>query len=853
MTFNKKKLNWKEYIKYNPKSNEKDNGNRIFSYDKETLVNKLLDISNSIIGKKIDPQQSLLDNGLDSLGSIALKNKITEHLNIDLPNAYIFEYPTIIAISDYILSQNQTTSPLSKTLNTNTNTSNHPIVIIGAGLGGLNFAYILKRNGLDVVILEKKSNIGGVWQKFANSFSQLQIDSPAYSFDSSEADSLSSYNWQKLFPTREEILTNASQLQKDLNIDLRLNTEVKSVTKISQSIYEIIYEENSIEKRITTSGIVAMTGGLHKSKDRSFSGIEKYKGILAYGISNDIDPKSFAGKKVVIVGHGAYAVENARTAIQFGASHVTILCRQRNLILSSFCNYFLNSSPTTVSIDDIVALMTPFYHACGVDISEIPSLSKDELGNYMLNQTTVPPGSDIYFLAQILGKLSIVVDEIGAVEEYAIKTKKNKILHTDILITCLGFDTDLDLLKNIFGSATTVSGLWINGDPNIITYNDGAQIPRHVKSLMCSSYLFFVQCFAKAYIKYRTDIDEFEKILSRLTISDNSSTLEERIIIALWEFIEPAKKNLSVKTMVQFPLHKFVENRIDEWNGYLKTLAPERNYDLQNLLKPFFTLMKVRDPENLVYNTYEKNKHFIQAKKRKVNILFLPGQGTNAYLAHTLLHRTGWLHQEYLDFTILDPPFTLPAFTNDIQLEKLGLDQLVKEKIYDKNETYKEWKFGFDALYAYHERNVPILQTKEDKDHLKRSIDYLAEFMKENNHIDAVAGFCEGSTIASIALHLQARGSAQNMNGIKFFIAISPWRSPFHEAEKFYSAKQKFSQIPTLQINGLNDMPVFISAAPKFQKDFKNIELYEHPGQHVYPMVTPNLKRKIKNIIINSI
>ena len=50
---------------------------------------------------------------------------------------------------------------------------------------------------------------------------------------------------------------------------------------------------------------------------------------MTYGLQGDIDAKTaFRGKRVVIVGNGAFAVENARTALMHGASRVTLVCRR---------------------------------------------------------------------------------------------------------------------------------------------------------------------------------------------------------------------------------------------------------------------------------------------------------------------------------------------------------------------------------------------------------------------------------------------------------------------------------------------------------------------------------------------
>jgi hypothetical protein len=55
-----------------------------------------------------------------------------------------------------------------------------------------------------------------------------------------------------------------------------------------------------------------------------------------------------------------------------------------------------------------------------------------------------------------------------------------------------------------------------------------------------------------------------------------------------------------------------------------------------------------------------------------------------------------------------------------------------------------------------------------------------------------------------------------------------------------------------LQIVDENDMPVCLAAAPHFFKDFAKANEYRHPGQHVYPPLTPKLESKLHELLSTS-
>ncbi len=814
------------------------------------ILETLRQIVEETAGQSLADDVPVLDNGLDSLGSVSLRNRIVAQFKVELSAAFIFDYPTINAMAKYLSSITVSIAPEALA---EAAVSSLPVLVLGAGIGGLSFARQLEKAGTPVIVMEAAAQAGGVWRTLANTSSKLQIDSPAYDFDSTAMPVADDHRWGVSFPGQEAILQGCAATADSLKGPVHFNTRVTKVESAQNGEYRVTYQQAGVENTMRVGGVAAMTGGLHHPVRHIFPGEQQFTGHIGLGVANDVPLTLYKGANVVIVGHGAFAIENMRTALENGATHVTILCRKRQMVFSTFCNWLLNASKGVMPVSDVVEIMRPFYQACGIKMEELESLVKDKNGDWLLDQTTVPAGSDLYFLAQILGKLRVRVGEIAEFTPDAVLTQAGENIPADIVLKCFGSDTDSRILPSIFGENVTVEGLWINGDPNLFTYNDGAQVPRKVKSLMCSSYAFFVQSFAPAYLRFRKHPQDFTRALSRINNEDSPNSYTERILIELWDDIEPAKRTVAERTMELCPFDRFQVEREREWQHYISLLTAKSSLpgrELWSFLHPTLSIHQRRNPSLPA----EKRSHhpllgslsvFVPKRRR---VLFLPGQGTNGRLARTLLDRTGWLERSHLDFVIPDAPYEMPAFTNEEQLRQIGLDGLVGIGLYDKTAIYREWRAGFEALFEAHHFGKPIPVSESLRLQWEFTLGYVREVLRQHGPFDGIAGFCEGSAVASVALHRQQQGYDLGLDKMQFFIAMSPWRSPLHDKEGLFNSGTKLS-IPTLQIMGKNDMEVFLAAGPQFAQDFANLIEFQHGGQHVYPSFTPGLGSKLRELL----
>lgn len=835
------------------------------------------------VGRHIEDDATLSESGLDSLGSVLLRNRIASDLRVVLPTEYAVESADVRSLVGYVFEQmrkrsservpaprepgqqkpvqqkpvqqkpvQQKSAHRTPDASWEPAPSRLPVLVIGAGLGGVGFARRLEKMGVAAIVMEKRDRVGGVWSTLANKHSRVQIDSPAYSFDSALPTVHGDHRWRSVFPVRDEVLQQANAVSSELKEPIRFNCEVVSVKKVREREYEAVYLQGGVTKSVRVSGVAALTGGLHRPVQHRFRDEHLFTGHVGLGVADDTPPEKFTGASVVIVGHGAFALENMRTALENGARHVTIVCRRRNLVVSTLCNWVINSSEAATPLNDVVDIMRPFYELCGVDMESLPSLSRDADGSFVLDQSTVPAASDVYFLAQALGKVTVVESEIDHVSARSVVTESGREVKADVLVKCLGSDTDRTILSRIFGEDSEVKGLWIDRDPNLFVYNDGAQIPRKAKSLLCSSYVFFLQAFAEAYLHFRENTAELEALFARIAVEDSSRSSSERLLVELWDFIERAKRNVASRTAELCPFDRFQREREAEWQAYSALMGEtaDEGEGLWSMIPPTLSLLHRRDPASPVERRV-RHEDFgsvsIYAPRRH-RVLFLPGRGTDGRLARAMLKKAGWTRREDLEYVIPDAPYPMPAFASAEQLEIRGLDSLAEEGLYDVTGTYREWKAGFPELWNRYHGTPGDMEDADPGTALDSVLRYLRSVAEAHGPFAGVAGFGEGAATASAALHHQALGIDVGLGDVRFFIAMSAWRSPAHERAGVFE-KTRPIDVPVLQTLGEREMDVFQAAAPVFGRDFRKVFEYRHLGKHAYPSLTRSLDQKLNRLL----
>jgi len=324
------------------------------------------------------------------------------------------------------------------------------VVIVGAGVTGLQSAWMLVQCGVKVTVFEKQDGAGGVWKQFANDGSRVQVPEPAY----------------RLPPVQRVLTTHSSKQEvlheledtvdwlRDAGASVVFGVTVAKVNDSSQSVV-VEYLQAGRRGVLTADHVIFCVGGLQEPRKISYPGESVFKGTIVYGVGGEPDKVNVRGKHVLILGLGSYAVENGRECLYRGAEHVTFLARSRTRMVTDLGDHLVlrgQKPATEVALD----MLSEAYERCSVTDVMPPEIQefkfqKDLVSLYCTgeNRALQNPTSDAFFVGHALGKMNTVMGEVAEVLADGVKTTSGQKINASVVIKCLGFEGPQALLQTL--------------------------------------------------------------------------------------------------------------------------------------------------------------------------------------------------------------------------------------------------------------------------------------------------------------------------------------------------------------------------------------------------------------------
>jgi len=204
----------------------------------------------------------------------------------------------------------------------------HDAIIVGAGISGLYQLYRLRQLGLQVLVLEAGTGVGGTW--YWNRYPGARFDSESYSYGYSfSQELLAEWDWTEHFSPQPETLRYLNRVADkfDLRRDIRFRSRVKTAHFNDETRnWDLTLEGGG---RFRSRFQITAIGVLSAHVMPRIAGVDTFKGQSFHTARWPREPVNFEGRRVAVIGTGATGVQTIAEVAKT-AGHLTVFQRTPN-------------------------------------------------------------------------------------------------------------------------------------------------------------------------------------------------------------------------------------------------------------------------------------------------------------------------------------------------------------------------------------------------------------------------------------------------------------------------------------------------------------------------------------------
>jgi cyclohexanone monooxygenase len=201
-------------------------------------------------------------------------------------------------------------------------------VIVGAGFAGMYMLHRFRGLGLNCVVFEAGSGVGGTW--YWNRYPGARCDTESVEYSYSFSDEIQQeWEWTERYPTQPEILRYANWVadKLDLRRDIVLNTRVERAWyEPGNNLWHVSTDNGD---SVHAQYLIMATGCLSTAQVPKFDGLETFAGTWYHTGNWPHDGVDFTGQCVGIIGTGSSAIQSI-PIIANQAKHLFVFQRTPN-------------------------------------------------------------------------------------------------------------------------------------------------------------------------------------------------------------------------------------------------------------------------------------------------------------------------------------------------------------------------------------------------------------------------------------------------------------------------------------------------------------------------------------------
>ena len=317
------------------------------------------------------------------------------------------------------------------------------VLVVGGGITGLYAGSILERRGLSFCIVEKRGVVGGIWSDYANITSQVNTSEGAYRLFDHDTRTNRDHSYTA------QMLDDLHTLAAGIKSRVFTHTRVEKISKREKGYRSTLIRGGETTEIASRGVILAINDRVGSPRSIEWRDEDEFGGIVAAGHSDETAGIDWKGKRVVVVGMGAFAVENVRSALEAGAQFVTVVCRRHGTVCPKIIDYLNFSTPYDKRFEHDrksnirnMMLWKRLYESSGATEPEC------WMGKIKHTGHTISV-SDLWFIAHFLGKMETVTGSVTALYDRGVIVNDSDRIEADIIVKCVGFHRNAVSVKSM--------------------------------------------------------------------------------------------------------------------------------------------------------------------------------------------------------------------------------------------------------------------------------------------------------------------------------------------------------------------------------------------------------------------
>jgi 4-hydroxyacetophenone monooxygenase len=206
------------------------------------------------------------------------------------------------------------------------------VLVIGAGMAGLNLAIELERSGVPYTVLEKNAEVGGTWLE--NHYPGCGVDTPSHLYCFSFAQRP---GWLQYYAARGQLAAYFEELTDEFGLreHIRFGAEVEDAAwDAGAARWTVtVRDAGGRTERLSARVLVSAVGHFNRPKLPVIPGLETFPGPCMH-TARWVDGTPVEGRRVAVVGTGASSMQLV-PALAGLASHVTVFQGSRQWVIPS--------------------------------------------------------------------------------------------------------------------------------------------------------------------------------------------------------------------------------------------------------------------------------------------------------------------------------------------------------------------------------------------------------------------------------------------------------------------------------------------------------------------------------------